>query len=247
MVFPDVAWLRQVCPATPSRARLAAIPVHAYPETWTPEGVTVENYLGAWFDTGFVRAADALCGRKPIWINETGFATVAGRTEREQANWWMRAIATFAAEPRVEEIGVYEIKDLRPDRAAIGDAPNYHLGITGVDRTKKIAFGTVTRLVALLGTAPIRVEDDAIAVGASPPDAEIYRHLFQRADGRRVLFLWTKRGPATVTVRIPGGSGAATEYGVDGAAIGRVEIDSGALVDLELRPGDVRLFEITSP
>jgi hypothetical protein len=41
------------------------------------------------------------------------------------------------------------LKDLRPDRAAIGDAPNYCLGLTYPDRRPKMAFRTVTRLVNL--------------------------------------------------------------------------------------------------
>ena len=93
----------------------------------------------------------------PIWINETGFATVPGKSERDQASWWVRAIATFLAHPRVEHIGIYEIKDLSPGKPVIGDAPNYHLGLTRADRTKKLAFYTVDLLTDLLDTGTLMV------------------------------------------------------------------------------------------
>jgi hypothetical protein len=101
MVFPDREWIETVCDGTSADHSMDVIPFHAYPETWTPPDVTVETYLGATFDAEFVRPADAACGRKPLWINETGYATTPGRTEADQAQWWVRAVATFAANPRI--------------------------------------------------------------------------------------------------------------------------------------------------
>jgi polysaccharide biosynthesis protein PslG len=122
--FPDGEWIEAVCAGGRSGRRVDVIPFHAYPETWTPENVTVENYLGAQFAAGFVSSTDAACGRKRLWINETGYATLPGRTEEDQARWWIRAAATFLAQPRIDHLGIYEIKDLRSNREAIGDAPN---------------------------------------------------------------------------------------------------------------------------
>ncbi|MBA3961605.1 MAG: hypothetical protein H0X40_06860 [Chthoniobacterales bacterium] len=53
-----------------------------------------------------------MAGNKPIWINEMGFATTKGRTEVDQANWFARAVSTFLATKLVQELGIYEIKDL---------------------------------------------------------------------------------------------------------------------------------------
>ena len=98
----------------------------------------MENYLGPAFRGGFVAEADRRCGRKPIWINETGFATTPGKSEKDQAEWWARAVATFLAEPRVEQIGIYEIKDQQPGTEVIGDTPNYYLGLIRRDAARSL-------------------------------------------------------------------------------------------------------------
>jgi hypothetical protein len=128
-------------------------------------------------------------------------------------------VATFLAHPRVEEIGVYEIKDLKLGSAAIGDAINYHLGITYSNRRKKLAFGTITRLVQLLGTGKIRVDDAELQVkvaAGSPRD--LHYHLFTRPDGDRVLFVWDRAGAPTVTIGA-GPVGSITEFDVSGAPV----------------------------
>jgi hypothetical protein len=244
MVFPDVNWLGQVCGIAANRSGFSILPFHAYPETWTPADVTVENYLGASFESGFVRAADAACGRKPIWINETGFATIEGRSEREQAEWWLRAVATFAAEPRIEEIGIYEIKDMKPDRPAIGDTPNYHLGITYVDRRKKLAFATLARAVALVGGRSIAAADDRLVIEPSDAAGSVFRHDFVRADGHQVVFVWTRSTSATVTLTLPRRGSRLLEYAVDGVPIAGPAFDGVQLREVALTPGDVRVFEI---
>src|SRR5918994_7957389 len=87
MVWPDLEWLDGTC--QDGRAPFDVLPFHAYPETWTPESVTVETYLGSGY-TDFLEQADEHCGARPIWINETGFATSPGKSERQQAAWWIR-------------------------------------------------------------------------------------------------------------------------------------------------------------
>ena len=243
MVYPDLEWIESVC-ANGNGTRIDVIPFHAYPETWTPTDVTVENYLGSQFSSGFVRPTDTACGRKPLWINETGYATTEGRSELDQARWWLRAVATFLAEPRVEHIGIYEIKDLRPDREVIGDAPNYHLGITRVDRTKKLAFGTLARLVAMLGQQPLASRAGRVRIEASPGRADVHHHLFTRGDGRQVLFLWTRRTDAVVTVRLPADVSRVTEYRIDGSVAGQLGAVDRTLANLDLKAGAVRYFEI---
>jgi hypothetical protein len=235
LVFPDAEWVERVCASGPARA-FDVLPVHAYPETWTPAGVTVENYLGG-LDR-FAQATDRACGRKPIWVNETGFATTPGKSGREQAEWWVRAVATFLAIPRVEHIGVYEIKDLAPDKPAIGDTPNYHLGLTGVDRQRKPAFDTVKMLVSLFNTGTLLVVDDRLEWERRPDEA--YAHLFERPDGDRVLIAWTKRAPARLAA--PAGFADVIEYALDG----RPRPVEG-LETIALAPGAPRVFRIRAP
>jgi polysaccharide biosynthesis protein PslG len=244
MVYADAEWIEEVCSDEVNRQTVAAIPFHAYPETWTPAGVSIENYLGAGFDQ-FLREVDSQCGPKPLWINEMGFATTPGKSEADQAEWWVRAIATFAAVPRLEHFGIYEIKDLPADRPVIGDAPNYHLGLTRVDRGKKLAFGTVAALVAMLGSQPVTPRVPHLE--AFPPDAAsvIYARLFTRADGQRWLFLWTSGQDASTTVSLPDGS-RATELQLDGRAApgAPLPIRAGRLEAVPLRLGEIRIFEI---
>jgi hypothetical protein len=248
MVYPDVEWLRAICaaPADDPRPVFDVIPFHAYPDTWTPPDVTLERYLGRSFADGFVKSADALCRPKPIWINETGFATVPGRSEREQAACWMRAIATFAAEPRIEEIGIYEIKDLQPDRAAIGDTPNYHLGITRVDRARKMAFQTIAMLVRLIGTSPFTIGDAAASITAAGTDAvaDVERHLLVLGDGSQLLVMWTRAAAAVVDVRLPRHAPRGSEYGLDGSAMREFRVNDDALAAVQLQPGEPRAFHL---
>ena len=81
-------------------------------------------------------------------------------------------IAARLADPEIEYLGLYEIKDLSPTQEAIGDHANYHLGITRADRTKKLAFYTVDLLTDLLDTGALTPADEAATVavteGASP-------------------------------------------------------------------------------
>ena len=239
LVFPDVEWIEGLCDDEQAGSAFGVLPLHAYPETWTPEGVTVENYLGEGFRKGFVPTADRLCGRKRIWINETGFATVPGKSELDQAAWWVRAIATFAAEPRVEHVGIYEIKDLPPDRPAIGDAPNYHLGLTRRDRTKKLAFSTVKMMVALLGGqafVPGRLEMTRRA-----PIAELHHHSFARTDGTLVFMIWNRTNDETMTVALPR-AGSLVEHALDGNSAAATLQDGN--LQVSLRRGIPRIFEL---
>ena len=242
LVFPDREWIDEVCGIAGTGAAFSVLPIHAYPETWTPPAVTVENYLGG-LDP-FVEGADRQCGRKAIWINETGFATVPGRTERDQAYWLVRAVATFLAQPRVEHIGVYEIKDLAHDRPAIGDAPNYHLGLTRSDRTRKLAFHTIDLLTDLLDTQTITVADGDLGVTVIDGAAgDLHHHLFTRPDGDRVLFVWDRTASPTVRVRVAARMGSSVEFDVDGRPLNWA--DAAAVLDaVKLAAGVPRIFRL---
>jgi polysaccharide biosynthesis protein PslG len=239
LVFPDSDWIEMVCSVPGVGRSFDVLPFHAYPETWTPPGVSVESYLDGLQD--FLEVADRTCGRKSIWINETGFATVPGRSERDQAAWWVRAVATFLSAPRIEHIGVYEIKDLAPERAAIGDAPNYHLGLTRTDRSKKLAFYTVDLLTDLLDVGSLEIADEeAIVMGPVATDS----HMFRRPDGDRVLFLWTRTGSATVSVRLKTPGAAVIHYELDGRPSPYAGFDGTTIRDIALVAGEPRIFRV---
>ena len=243
LVWPDADWLEEVCEREPAR-RLAAVAFHAYPETWTPDSVVVENYLDAGYREAFLPAVDR-CGGHPVWINEMGYATRPGRTEVQQADWWARAVATFLADPRVEHIGVYEIKDLRPDSPVIGDAPNYHLGLTYVDRRPKLAFRTVDLLTDLLDSGTLTVADAELEVKlVGGRTGSLHHHLFVRPDGDQVLLIWDRTGSPTVDITVRREAARATSYELDGTASPTSLADGRTLERVSLSPGRTRIFRL---
>ncbi len=240
MVWPDASWTEDACRA----ARVNAVPFHAYPETWTPDSVTVESYLHDFGYASFLATERASCGGAPVWIDETGFATVPGKTEEDQARWWARAIATFLAERAVEEIGIYEIKDLHAGASAIGGEPNYHLGLTYADRRKKLAFSTVQMLVRLLDSGTLALADSALDVSVQSGTADGLRvHGFLRPDGGQVIIAWTSGEAVTIRLRLPIAGREASSYDLDGTAHGAGGL-AGRKLELRVEPAAVRIVEV---
>jgi hypothetical protein len=245
MVWPDAEWLEHACEGG---APFDVLPFHAYPETWTPDSVTVENYLGAGYGGDFLPEADSLCGRRPIWINETGFATTPGKSEREQAEWWARAFATFLAAPRVEHLGIYEIRDQRLDTPVIGDVPNYYLGLIRRDGTPKPAFAAVKLLVSLFRGDSVTAADGDLEVRVVNGAAgALYHHLFIRPDGRRLAFVWDRAGSPMVELRLRKTPGAVTLWELDGTNRPWSEVRGRSIRNVGLERGRVRIFEIAAP
>jgi hypothetical protein len=248
LTYPDLNWLEKVCAGAGAES-FDILPLHAYPETW-PADEPLETLLSpdpeGYFRGTFLPGAEAACGPKPIWINETGFATTPGeKTEQDQANWWARALATFVAEPRVQHIGVYEIKDRPTTLDVIGEPENYHLGLTYPDRRKKLAFYTVQRLVGLLNTGVITVADASLDVEVTRGrPGQMYQHLFIRPDGDQVLVIWDKTGSPTVRITLPRPGNVVTEYALDGSGSHYRQLDGRRLGGIRLQPGQVRMFLI---
>ena len=242
-VLPDVDWLRSITQT--GYARYYDItPFHAYPETWTSSDVVIENYLDARYRE-FVRANRTVGEAEPIWINEMGFATTPGKSERDQANWWARAVSTFLSDPHIEHIGVYEIKDLPLGKEIIGDEKNHYLGLTRADRTKKLAFHTVALLKNLLGANKITPADGDLTLSVSGGEAgDLHSHLFSRADGKQVLFVYDKGGNPTVRVRLKNPGMTAEKYELDGTSTIYSEFDGRTLDNIKLTAGNVAIFRI---
>jgi hypothetical protein len=242
-VLPDVDWLRSITRSGHARY-YDVTPFHAYPETWTSADVVVENYLDARYRE-FVRDNTARGEGEPIWINEMGFATTPDKTELDQANWWARAVSTFLADPYVEHIGVYEIKDLHPGKDVIGDGKNYHLGLTRTDRTKKLAFSTVALLKSLLGQEKIAAADRELTVTAVDGRAgDLHAYLFKRLDGKQLLFLYDKSANPTVSATLKTAGRKAIKYELNGAALNYANFDGRTLHKIELSAGNVAIFQI---
>jgi len=240
---PDYNWFRGVAEAGYARY-YDILPFHAYPETWTDASVVAEDFLG--FEYRNLIREQAKHGEgEPVWINEMGYATIPGRTEEDQANWWARAVSTFLAEPEIEHIGVYEIKDLDPGVEAIGDDKNYYLGLTYRDRTKKLAFHTVDLLTDLLDTDTLTVADSDVEVSAGEASTKyLYYHLFKRPDGAQVLFVWDRVYSPTITIKLKTPGRRAEHYSLTGEATPYTEFDGQTLRDIRLTPGNVEIFQI---
>ena len=248
MVWPDEDWVEQACVKYGNAKSFDIVPIHAYPETWTPKEVTVENYLDqarpGHFDKVFLPVVDKKCARQPVWLNEVGFATPPGKTELDQANWWARAFATFLSDPRVEHIGIYQIRDRLPTTEVIGESENYYLGLTRTDRKKKLAFHTVKRLISLLNVGKLTIADADLAVEVTDGKmGALYHHLFVRPDGRQVLFVWDKKGSPTLRLKPRPGT-TVTEYSLDGTPMPFTSYDGRVLSNVRLEPKMVRIFEI---
>jgi hypothetical protein len=242
LVFPDDDWLLPILDAGYAQY-YDVTPFHAYPETWID--APVEGYLDTQYRDFFVPYNDDLGQGEPIWINEMGYATTPGRTEEQQANWFARAVSTFLAEPEIEYIGIYEIKDLAPDKAAIGDAANYHLGLARTDHSKKLAFATVDLLTDLLDTGTITIADDDMTVHVTAGRAEdLHYHLFRRPDARQVLFIYDKEASPTLDITLQTRGARAILYQLDGSSAPYTAFDGTTLHDVELQAGAVTIFAI---
>ena len=241
---PDYRWLRPLMKSGYARY-YDILPFHAYPETWGSASMTVEKFLGSEYHNQFLRDQEQYGEGEPIWINEMGYATTSSRSEEQQAHWWARAVSTFLADPAVEHIGVYEIKDLDPGVEAIGDDKNYYLGLTYRDRTKKLAFQTVDLLTDLLDTGTLAVVDSEVEVIAEEESIEyLYYHLFKRPDGAQVLFVWDRVRDSTITLKLKTSGSSAEHFSIDGDSTPYPAFDGTTLQDIQLTAGNVEIFRI---
>jgi polysaccharide biosynthesis protein PslG len=256
----DTGWLAQVCQAPQARAAFDVLPIHVFPEASLSSDDTVERSVEGL--DAFIAAADAACGRKAIWINETGFATVDGRTELEQAIWWVRAIATFLAHPRIEHIGISAIRDARPGDRVDGDATGARRGLTRSDGTRKLAFGTVDMLTDLLDTGMLSVDTGQLQVRVlqgpaeagltqgpakagltqSPAKAGLYYELFTRTDGDKVLIVWSMDASMTLAIEVPD-IRSFVEYSLAGQPSGWDQ-DASGLSEFALTAGMPRILKL---
>lgn len=242
---PDAERTARGCAAARPHGGIPVAAVHAYPEASTADSVTVERSLDAISREDYLRALTEACGPVPLWIDEAGFATSKGRTEHEQAAWWVRAFGTWLALPRVEHIGIGRIRDAGPGTRAIGDAARPHLGLLTADGRPKLAFRTVKMLVSLFDTGRLTVADGELV--AQPRDsagARTHQHLFVRPDGRQLLLAWSVGGTASMAYTIPRGGRAARAYALDGTDAPWSSFDGRTLDDVALVPGTPRVFVI---
>ena len=238
LVTPDADWFAALVDPREG-VDFEVVAFHAYPETWSPPGVTVETYLEGGYRRRFVPLA---CGR-PIWINEMGFATSPGRTEEQQANWFARAVSTFLLDPSVTHLGLYELRDSPAERPVLGENENYHLGLIRTDGRRKLAFDTVRLLVGLLNTGRL-TPVEAKVIAHDPDPGTVYVRAFRRPDGSLVAFVYTLDRRVVADLRLPGTGRTATRFDLRGRAHPWPGFDGTTLVHVVLDPGEVCIFRI---
>ncbi len=227
------------------------VPVHSYHESWNT--AAVESYLTAW-GSPFGDIANVLATKgdgQPIWMNEIGYPTIGNKTELDQARFIRRATSTLMSTGELSLISWYEIKDLPRDfhLGVIGDDVNYHLGLTHVDRTKKLGFYTYQNIVSLFNDHKFTFLGSDITFSEDTPGrnpARIYVHGFEReADGAILLFAWLygPQSESDVEITLPGNVHSVVEYDYDGTAI-QFDDFSGDTMSMNLTMDHARLFEI---
>ena len=167
------------------------------------------------------------------------------RSERAQANWFARAASTFLADPHIEHLGFYELRDLPRSSAALGDDANYYLGLLHTDGTKKLAFSTVDLITDLLDVGTLVVADREAAVTVTGGAAgDLYHHLFLRPDSRQVLFVYDMRAAPTISVSLQRPGRRATAYALDGTSTPFPAFDGTTLSNIALSPGEVAIYVV---
>jgi hypothetical protein len=229
------SWVQQMCAAGAGRA-FDALQLEIAAET--PSEPVEDSIQDLPAFAGYV---DRACGRKRIWIDAAVAPTAAGRSERDQAAAWVRAIATFAAEPRVEQIAIHSARD-RAASPGTGDVPANHDGLARADGTRKVSFYTIDLLTDLLGTAPITLDDRQLRLTPSGPADDLHAHLFTRNDGDRVLILWNRTASTTVAAEVPG-IASSVEFDLDGRPL-HWDPKAVPLASLALSPGVPRIFRL---
>ena len=244
------------------------INLHGYFETWNP--APLESV------PAYVTDAARLVGRherpQRLWMAEIGYSNfrrgtyvsdwVKARFAHEhtrafQAVILMRTMALLLAQPEIDLVTWYELKD-PPDRdAIIGDVNNRHLGVATHDYQPKPALQALRFANQLFaaGYAPLDVR-----VKSTRPDT--LARAFRLAARRRIAVAWlaghTSTPPegegarpddrrARVDLILPGAAGPARSYSATGEDRGPVPTQrDGAhtTVSLDLRADDVHVVEL---
>jgi len=229
-------------------------PLHCYKETW-PVQDALEGYFDSQYQSWYVPTINNNGEGEPVWFNEVGYSTL-DRTEAQQANYTARAVGYLLSDPtslnEVEHYCCYEIKDLDPNKPAIGDDNNYHLGITTYTRVPKLAFYTFDMLTDLLDNKTVTASDDKVTltkvVGRF---GQAYKHLLKISDGSQVLFVYDKTKTVTCYATITGiPANSCTKYNLDGTSQAWTGSNftpgtNPVVRNIALTPGNVWIFKLT--
>lgn len=247
LTYPDFYWVEYMIENAPNTFDI--LPIHSYAESWGSHPVEYYISSGTWFD----EIADLLKtkGREqPIWINEIGYPTdILGKTEKDQANFIRRAVATLMATEKISLISWYEIKDLTREFHAIGGEINYHLGLTDSERNKKLGFYTYQNIISIFHNQEFEHlhEGFSFDVKKEHTNPQIIMHPFKRkADDHIFLFVWLYGvySETEIDVALPGNIKTVNEYSLNGEKHTYNNYSDNLLKNIHLIQDEARLFEI---
>jgi hypothetical protein len=247
------------------------INLHGYFETWIP--APMES-----LPAHLAHAAEMVHEhgqRQRLWVAEIGYSDfrrgtyvsdwVRARFAHEhtrafQAVAVTRTIALLLAQPEVDLITWYELKDPPDSDAVIGDLNNRHLGVATHDYQAKPALQALRFANQFFSPGFTNLD---VRVDSTRPDT--LARAFRLADGRMVVIAWlatdTSTAPegqgsriddrhARVDLVLPSPAGAARSYSATGAARGFVathnERTGTRVSGLELSADDVQVVELAA-
>lgn len=132
---------------------LDVIGIHAFPGMWWA-GAPNWDWHRDWH--GWQAKIDGIarhCEDRPVWVTETGLATLDGTTGNEaKLDLQVQALTEAALQCTAERVYWYTLIDLDPEREAIEgfhvEENEYHLGLVRHDGSRKPAFAALQELLA---------------------------------------------------------------------------------------------------
>jgi hypothetical protein len=249
--------------------------MHNYYETWAMNPV---EDIGAYIRR-VAEIVDRYGDGQPLWLAEVGYSTFRRgpyvsvaydatydyeHTLAFQAVQLVRTVTAALATDELSALAWYEVKDLPPDDAVIGDTDNNKfLGVAYADHTPKPAAHALAFLNRFY-REPMRSLDREVTF-ARAADSDVVVHAFEQEDGDVIVAAWlqtrrigtldevgegmqadTRR--ETIEVAVPRDlAGAATRYDQLGepSPIGDVQHEENrTVVPLTLEGGQVVLIHL---
>jgi CDP-paratose 2-epimerase len=150
MIPVDPHWL-ELIKGYGALENIDVVAIHGFPHMWWPDAPNWDWYRQwkGWDDKVATIAPHA--DRRPIWVTETGLATIDLPTKQLARHDLQAQALTEAAAAPAERVYWYSLIDLDPARAAIEgfhvDENEYHLGLVTYDGQRKPAWRRMRELL----------------------------------------------------------------------------------------------------
>lgn len=146
--------------------------------------------------TGFIPAAQRICGKKPVLVSETGYHTAVQTTKAHLPvseaikTRYLARLLLWDFKNGVRRSYLYELMDSFNNGPT---DPESHFGLAGFDGARKPCFLMIKQFLALFGppaaTAAAR-PGGPFRFEISGNSQDLQSAVFRRGDGSHLLFLW---------------------------------------------------------